>query len=181
MSCSITRESVISNIKDKIVGNATSYKIEESSVFIPIGKNITNLKATQKVAEGKVESINKEYDSENFGKVVSSANTTEGTRIMIHPSNELIVGLKLKDADFERDLNYFNGDQALMEQEERESPLDNVKEKEFPTRQAVIKYLRSVTNPKFFKLVEKGNGWNAEVRTKYKNVESVVNALKNCE
>lgn len=87
------------------------------------------------MAQDKVNIINKEYLSEKFGEVVSlNTSYTDGTGINIHPSQLLIDAYEVKEGGIKpfkvnsnRDLKYFNGDEALLEQEQNE---DNLIQKE---------------------------------------------------
>ena len=158
MSCKITYFSLVQNIKDKITGNATSFQENEYSIHIPVGNNIPNINVTKEIADRKVKAINEEYNSEAFGAVASTANTPNGTLINIHPSQVLINSLNyIHSVDDDTKLSQ----EALDAQENREETsqvLDNIKGKEFNTKQAVIKYLKSVTNPMFYSIKRKGNG-----------------------
>jgi len=125
---------IINTIKTKIKGNATSYIERENEIFIPKSDRFT-LEQTYKIAVKKVDKINQEYLSEKFGKVVSlNTSASNGTGIKIHPSQLLIDAYEVKEGNKSieelnpRNLDYFNGDEALFEQEQREFNFD---EKEF--------------------------------------------------
>ena len=125
---------IINTIKTKIRGNATSYIERENEIFIPKSDRFT-LEQTYKIAVKKVDKINQEYLSEKFGKVVSlNTSASNGTGIKIHPSQLLIDAYEVKEGNKSieelnpRNLDYFNGDEALLEQEQREFNFD---EKEF--------------------------------------------------
>lgn len=117
---------IINTIKTKIRGNATSYIERENEIFIPKSDNFT-LEQTYKIAVKKVDKINQEYLSEKFGKVVSlNTSAPNGTGIKIHPSQLLIDAYEVKEGNKSieelnpRNLDYFNGDEALLEQEQKE-------------------------------------------------------------
>ena len=117
---------IINTIKTKIRGNATSYIERENEIFIPKSDKFT-LEQTYKIAVKKVDKINQEYLSEKFGKVVSlNTSTPNGTGIKIHPSQLLIDAYEVKEGNKSieelnpRNLEYFNGDEALLEQEEKD-------------------------------------------------------------
>lgn len=130
----MSKNCIITTVKSKIKGNATSYIERENEIFIPVSKKFS-LKQTRAIAQDKVNSINKEYLSEKFGNVVSlNTSYTDGTGINIHPSQLLIDAYEVKEGNKSieelnpRNLDYFNGDEALLEQEQREFNFD---EKEF--------------------------------------------------
>lgn len=130
----MSKNCIITTVKSKIKGNATSYIEKENEIFIPISKKFT-LNQTRAMAQDKVNKINKEYLSEKFGKVVSlNTSASNGTGIKIHPSQLLIDAYEVKEGNKSieelnpRNLDYFNGDEALLEQEQREFNFD---EKEF--------------------------------------------------
>ena len=117
---------IINTIKTKIKGNSTSYIERENEIFIPKSDKFT-LEQTYKIAVKKVDKINQEYLSEKFGKVVSlNTSTPNGTGIKIHPSQLLIDAYEVKEGNKSieelnpRNLEYFNGDEALLEQEEKD-------------------------------------------------------------
>ena len=117
---------IINTIKTKIKGNSTSYIERENEIFIPKSDKFT-LEQTYKIAVKKVDKINQEYLSEKFGKVVSlNTSTPNGTGIKIHPSQLLIDAYEVKEGNKSieelnpRNLDYFNGDEALLEQEEKD-------------------------------------------------------------
>lgn len=117
---------IINTIKTKIRGNATSYIERENEIFIPKSDNFT-LEQTYKIAVKKVDKINQEYLSEKFGKVVSlNTSASNGTGIKIHPSQLLIDAYEVKEGNKSieelnpRNLDYFNGDEALLEQEQND-------------------------------------------------------------
>ncbi len=127
LSCPVKKSKIVQTIKDELVKNATSYRISDREVFIPIGENIKSLEATQRVANKKVQDINLKYNGEVFGNV-TSLNTTykDGTGINIHIPFKLLSAYEVKNEqktleEFNRDLEYFKGDEALLEQEERET------------------------------------------------------------
>ena len=122
---------IINTIKTKIKGNATSYIERENEIFIPKSDRFT-LEQTYKIAVKKVDKINQEYLSEKFGKVVSlNTSASNGTGIKIHPSQLLIDAYEVKEGNKSieelnpRNLDYFNGDEALLEQEQREFGLES--------------------------------------------------------
>jgi len=181
MSCDLTRNSLTASIKDKIINNATSYNEGLDWVFIPIGKNITTLAATRRVAEEKVAKLNNQYNAKAFGKVASIALAAEGTMINVHPTQLLVDALNLKK-------NY-KEDEAIKEQLEREERLDqesssnvlnNIKEKTFENKNSLIQYLRESTNPYFYKLIQTPNGWKAKLREDYKWMEGYINKIEDC-
>ena len=117
---------IINTIKTKIRGNATSYIERENEIFIPKSDRFT-LEQTYKIAVKKVDKINQEYLSEKFGKVVSlNTSASNGTGIKIHPSQLLIDAYEVKEGNKSieelnpRNLDYFNGDEALLEQEQND-------------------------------------------------------------
>lgn len=177
MSCKITKISLTENIKNKIFNNATSYIDEPNSVYIPLGDNIPTLKVAQEIAERKSAKINSDYGAGKYGLLTSTANTTGGTRIMIHPTDMLIDVLNYKHG-LDDDTKLSNN--ALEEQENKSNVLDNIKDKVFSTKQAVIKYLRDSTNPMFYKIVQVKGGWNAKLRSEYKNVEEHIHKMEDC-
>lgn len=130
----MSKNCIITTVKSKIKGNATSYIERENEIFIPVSKKFS-LKQTRAIAQDKVNSINKEYLSEKFGNVVSlNTSYTDGTGINIHPSKRLVDAYEVKEGNktleeinSNRDLEYFNGDEALLEQEQNE---DNLIQKE---------------------------------------------------
>lgn len=130
----MSKNCIITTVKSKIKGNATSYIEKENEIFIPISKKFT-LNQTRAMAQDKVNKINKEYLSEKFGEVVSlNSSYTDGTGINIHPSQRLVDAYEVKEGNktleeinSNRDLEYFNGDEALLEQEQNE---DNLIQKE---------------------------------------------------
>lgn len=86
-------------IKDKIVGNSTSYKVLNNKVIIPI-TNKWNKEATYKIASQRVNEVNKLYNSDKFGPCVSLDTTlSNGTGINIHPSNKLIAADEVKQGN----------------------------------------------------------------------------------
>ena len=83
-------------IKNKVVKNATSYTVTKDKVFIPVTEK-RDLSSTYKIADSKVKSLNKEFNSEKFGDVVSlDSSTTNGTGINIHPSKVLDAAYEVK-------------------------------------------------------------------------------------
>jgi len=122
----MSKSCIITTVKSKIKGNATSYIEKENEVFIPVSKKFS-LNQTRAIAQDKVTKINKEYLSEKFGNVVSlNTSYTDGTGINIHPSQLLIDAYEVKEGNKTieevnpRNLDYFNGDEALLEQEQKE-------------------------------------------------------------
>lgn len=83
-------------IKDKIVGNATSYIIKENEIVIPITSKCT-LSQTYKMAEDKINKINQDYFGDIFGNPVSMNKYTDGTGINIHISNTLQEASDIRD------------------------------------------------------------------------------------
>ena len=130
----MSKNCIITTVKSKIKGNATSYIERENEIFIPVSKKFS-LNQTRAIAQDKVNTINKEYLSEKFGEVVSlNTSYTNGTGINIHPPQLLIDAYEVKEGNktieeinSNRDLEYFNGDEALLEQEQNE---DNLIQKE---------------------------------------------------
>ena len=59
----MSKSCIISTVKSKIKGNATSFIEKENEIFIPTSKKFT-LKQTRVIAQDKVNKINKEYLSE---------------------------------------------------------------------------------------------------------------------
>ena len=123
----MSKNCIITTVKSKIKGNATSYIEKENEIIIPVSNKFT-LAQTRAIAIDKVKKINKEYLSEKFGEVVSlNTSYTDGTGINIHPSKRLVDAYEVKEGNKTleevnsgRDLNYFNGDVALYEQEQRD-------------------------------------------------------------
>jgi len=123
----MSKNCIITTVKSKIKGNATSYIEKENEIIIPVSNKFT-LSQTRAIAIDKVKKINKEYLSEKFGDVVSlNTSYTDGTGINIHPSKRLVDAYEVKEGNKTleevnsgRDLNYFNGDVALYEQEQRD-------------------------------------------------------------
>ena len=123
----MSKNCIITTVKSKIKGNATSYIERENEIIIPVSNKFT-LSQTRAIAIDKVKKINKEYLSEKFGDVVSlNTSYTDGTGINIHPSKRLVDAYEVKEGNKTleevnsgRDLNYFNGDVALYEQEQRD-------------------------------------------------------------
>ena len=128
----MSKSCIISTVKSKIKGNATSFIEKENEIFIPTSKKFS-LVQTRVIAQDKVNKINKEYLSEKFGAVVSlNTSYTDGTGINIHPSQRLVEAYEVKEGNKTIEevnrLDFFNGDKALLEQEQREFNFD---EKEF--------------------------------------------------
>ena len=123
----MSKNCIITTVKSKIKGNATSFIEKETEIIIPVSNKFT-LSQTRAIAIDKVKKINKEYLSEKFGEVVSlNTSYTDGTGINIHPSKRLVDAYEVKEGNKTleevnsgRDLNYFNGDVALYEQEQRD-------------------------------------------------------------
>jgi len=191
MSCKITKNSLTASIKDQIINNATSYNEGLDWVFIPIGKNITNLIATQKVAEKTAAKINARYDSASFGKPVSIQYSTEGTMLRIHPTDLLVDSLNLS-LEFEEDF-------ALKEQEDREEKIEQaIKDKlendikngankvrqiealVFLRPSALKNYLKESTNPMLYKIIKTQDGWQAKLRPEFSDLIPVINKIENC-
>ena len=128
----MSKNCIITTVKNKIKGNATSYIEKENEIFIPVSKKFT-LNQTRAMAQDKVNKINKEYLSEKFGEVVSlNSSYTDGTGINIHPSQRLVDAYEVKEGNktieqvnSNRDLEYFNEDEALLEQEQRDFENEN--------------------------------------------------------
>ena len=128
----MSKNCIITTVKSKIKGNATSYIEKENEIFIPISKKFT-LNQTRAMAQDKVNKINKEYLSEKFGEVVSlNSSYTDGTGINIHPSQRLVDAYEVKEGNktieqvnSNRNLEYFNEDEALLEQEQRDFENEN--------------------------------------------------------
>ena len=147
----MSKNCIITTVKSKIKGNATSYIEKENEIFIPISKKFT-LNQTRAMAQDKVNKINKEYLSPKFGEVVSlNSSYTDGTGINIHPSQRLIDAYEVKEGNktieqvnSNRDLEYFNEDEALLEQEQNE---DNLIQKELDN---LIKQTNSLNNDILF-------------------------------
>lgn len=118
------------SIKNKIVGNAKSYIIRENEVFIPSSEKFT-LQQTYAIAKQKVDAINKEYLGDKFGNPTSLNTTyTNGTGINIHITPELQLASDIRDGkkEFERNIQYFRGDRALFEQEQKELSVEDLYE-----------------------------------------------------
>ena len=128
----MSKNCIITTVKSKIKGNATSFIERETEIIIPVSKKFT-LAQTRAMAQDKVNKINKEYLSEKFGDVVSlNTSYTDGTGINIHPSKRLVDAYEVKEGNKTleevnsgRDLNYFNGDVALYEQEQKDFENEN--------------------------------------------------------
>jgi len=117
----MSKSCIISTVKSKIKGNATSFIEKENEIFIPTSKKFS-LVQTRVIAQDKVNKINKEYLSEKFGEVVSlNTSYTDGTGINIHPSQRLVEAYEVKEGNKTIEevnrLDFFNGDKALLEQE----------------------------------------------------------------
>lgn len=120
----MSKNCIITTVKSKIKGNATSYIEKENEIFIPISKKFT-LNQTRAMAQDKVNKINKEYLSEKFGEVVSlNSSYSDGTGINIHPSKRLVDAYEVKKGNKTIEeinrLDFFNGDVALYEQEQKD-------------------------------------------------------------
>jgi len=115
--------SIIDTIKRKIIKNATSYIEYADEVVIPItpkrSRNVAYGMATDKVT-----AINKEFEADKFGDVVFlNSSYKNGVGIKIIPSARLKAAQAVKAGtktfeEFQRDLAYYNGDEALRNQEE---------------------------------------------------------------
>ena len=117
MGCNLT-----DTIKEKIKGNATSYIDKGNEIFIPTSTKFT-IQQTYNIANKKVNDINKEYQGDVFGNPVSLNTTyTNGTGINIHITPQLQKASDVRDGrdNFERNIQFFRGDAALFEQEQRE-------------------------------------------------------------
>ena len=117
----MSKNCIITTVKSKIKGNATSYIEKENEIFIPTSKKFS-LVQTRVIAQDKVNKINKEYLSEKFGAVVSlNTSYTDGTGINIHPSQRLVEAYEVKEGNKTIEevnrLDFFNGDVILYEQE----------------------------------------------------------------
>lgn len=88
-------------LKDEIKGSATSYRIEDSRVFIPFNPNsrfIKTLEQAVKIAQSKVAAINKKYNPWSGGNVVSTDTTPRnGVYINIHPTQALIDAYEIEE------------------------------------------------------------------------------------
>jgi len=123
----MSKNCIITTVKSKIKGNATSYIEKENEIFIPISKKFT-LNQTRAMAQDKVNIINKEYLSEKFGEVVSlNSSYTDGTGINIHPSQRLVDAYEVKEGNKTIEeinrLDFFNGDKDLFIQEDDDRDL----------------------------------------------------------
>lgn len=154
------------------------YITHSKSVTMPLNyKGRTNLYS----AINSFEKINKAYGDENLVKFDFDSNS-----IFINPSEELINEYfteweRRNLSSRNRDLELSN--KALEEQDEKETIdlLSNISEKIFTTKGAAISYLKiASTNPYFYKLVQKGKGWTAELRDEYRGFEKEINNLENC-
>lgn len=163
----MSKNCIITTVKSKIKGNAISYIEKENEIFIPISKKFT-LNQTRAMAQDKVNKINKEYLSEKFGEVVSlNSSYTDGTGINIHPSQRLVDAYEVKEGNktieevnSNRDLKYFNGDEALLEQEQNE---DNLIQKELDN---LVKQTNSLNNDILFqKQTQSSEGQMASEKT----------------
>lgn len=126
MACSLK-----DTIKEKIVKNATSYIVRENEVFITVSNRLT-LTQTYNIAEKKVKEINQEYQGNIFGNPTSLNTTyTNGTGINIHITPQLQKASDIRDGKdkFERNIQFFRGDVALFEQEQRELSVEDLYEK----------------------------------------------------
>lgn len=127
-------------IKEKIVKNATSYIVKEDEVFIPVSNKLT-LSQTYSIAERKVKEINQEYQGDKFGNPTSLNTTyTNGTGINIHITPQLQLASDIRDGkkEFERNIQYFRGDVALMEQEQKELSVEDLYESSFKIDEKTI-------------------------------------------
>lgn len=179
-SCNYTKASLTRSIKKEIVGNSNTFNEGPDWVFIPIGPNIKSLAATQVVAQKKVDKLNSDYDARAFGKVVSIAKAVEGTMINIHPTELLVDAINLKMNYKEDEAIQAQLDREDKEEEEMSNVLSNIKDKVFKNKNSLIQYLRESTNPYFYKLVQKKDGWTAELRDDYKWMEGYINKIEDC-
>ena len=149
MACTIK-----DTIKEKIVGNATSYTVKENEVFIPVTKD-RSIKVAYKMAQNKTARINKEYNSEKFGPVVSINNSyKDGVGINIHvpklledayavkAGNKSLSELEVEQSY--RPEGFYKTDYALKEQEERELNDDNYTLFQLPNRDVREKAIKEL-------------------------------------
>jgi hypothetical protein len=110
------RSSVIDEIKGKVVNNATSYKITKDNIFIPFGnKRIKTKQQSYKIAKDKARELNKEYNAKKFGEVVSlDTSKTDGIGINIHPSENLLVHMELKQIEKQYNIDLNNDPERLL-------------------------------------------------------------------
>ena len=149
----MSKNCIITTVKSKIKGNATSYIEKENEIFIPVSKKFT-LNQTRAMAQDKVNKINKEYLSEKFGEVVSlNSSYTDGTGINIHPSQRLVDAYEVKEGNktieqvnSNRNLEYFNEDEALLEQEQRDFENENNFKEE---QKELNKIVENINNTEF--------------------------------
>jgi len=90
------KKNIDEDIKKSIVKNATSYKVEEDKITIPIGENIKTLEATKSVAQKLSEEVNNKYNAEKYGEVTSIEPHEEGTDINIHIPDLLLDAYEVK-------------------------------------------------------------------------------------
>jgi len=179
----MSKNCIITTVKSKIKGNATSYIERENEIFIPVS-NKFSLKQTRAIAQDKVTKINKEYLSEKFGNVVSlNTSYTDGTGINIHPSQRLVDAYEVKEGNktieeinSNRDLEYFNGDEALLEQEQNE---DNLIQKELDDLVEQTNNIEenAITTPEIKEGVEELFESNFAIFAESKTSDEVINKL----
>lgn len=122
MSCiDNTRKQIVNDIKSTIVGNAKSYTVTNTEIFIPFNPTgkIKNKKASYQIAKRKVDELNSKYQNTSFGDIVSVNNGyTNGTGINIHIPTSLLNAYNQK-FEQERNIDFYNNDEILMFQEDR--------------------------------------------------------------
>lgn len=87
------RQQILDDIKSSIVGNASSYTVTDTEIFIPFNPDskIKSKKVSHEIAKRKVSELNKKYYSDLFGELVSVNNGyNNGSGINIHIPNTLV-------------------------------------------------------------------------------------------
>jgi hypothetical protein len=87
------KQQILDDIKSIIVGNAKSYTVTDTEVFIPFNSDskIKTKRVSYEIAKRKVSEINSKYYGKLFGNTVSVNNGyTNGTSINIHIPKTLI-------------------------------------------------------------------------------------------
>jgi len=94
MSCRLNyKKQITDDIKSMVVGNAKSYTVTDTEIFIPFDPSgkVKNKKASYEIAKRKVNEINKKYYGKSFGNPVSVNNGyNNGTSVNIHIPNSLL-------------------------------------------------------------------------------------------
>lgn len=126
MSC------LIDTIRERIVGNATSYKVvNPTTIFIPENEERT-LQQTELIAKERTDTVNKEYNSKVFGVVATyfPGLNKPGTVISIKPSQALLKAYEVKEgnATIEEVHELTKEDlQFIEEQEARDIQIEDAK------------------------------------------------------